>query len=462
MMRRLVFSAGFLCALTVTPALAQDDLDRIPAAIPAPVAPPSTPKPGERLYLQNDIVVSAARGALAVAAPPPKASTWEERLMLDVHDQWQLAQGLHVVYSGRLNLRAGDGLGFPDRENIRHDLREAYLAWDAGGGTFVDLGRINLKSGVALGFNPTDFFKTRAVVEPLSADPSTQREDRLGTLMLRAQHIWDGGTLTLVFAPRVANKSAIYANNTLPSLDPMFDRTNAANRFFIKTSLNLGADLSPEFVYFLHGSASHFGLNLTRGFGQNVVGYLEWAGGTRASLAADALAFGRATRTLPAAAPPPFLIDAARSFQNDLSLGFSYTTQDKITFNLEYEFHQAGFSGADWTRWFAAGTPQYTFADGSLWYLRGYAADQGEPMSRHMLFVRVERDDAFVPDLDLTSFAQIDLHDGSGFAQVSADYYLSSVWTIGALASVSTGGSQSDFGSLPTAAGITIKVSRYF
>jgi len=54
-----------------------------------------------------------------------------------------------------------------------------YASWEPLDRTYLDLGRINLKSGVALGFNPTDFFKTRAVVEPLSADPSVLREDRL-------------------------------------------------------------------------------------------------------------------------------------------------------------------------------------------------------------------------------------------------------------------------------------------
>ena len=65
-----------------------------------------------------------------------------------------------------------------------NELREAFISWQPADGTWIDLGRINLKSGVAVGYNPTDFFRTRAVVEPLTADPTVLREDRLGTLML--------------------------------------------------------------------------------------------------------------------------------------------------------------------------------------------------------------------------------------------------------------------------------------
>ncbi len=67
-----------------------------------------------------------------------------------------------------------------------NDFREGYLSWEALDRTYLDAGRINLKSGVAVGFNPTDFFKTRAVVEPLSVDPTVLREDRLGTVMVSA------------------------------------------------------------------------------------------------------------------------------------------------------------------------------------------------------------------------------------------------------------------------------------
>ncbi|MFX5922309.1 hypothetical protein ABTE55_19205, partial [Acinetobacter baumannii] len=81
--------------------------------------------------------------------------------------------------------------------DIVNDLREAYVSWRGTGETFADAGRINLKSGVALGFNPTDYFRTNAVDIYVSNDPTVLRDNRLGTLMARAQVVREIGAVTL-------------------------------------------------------------------------------------------------------------------------------------------------------------------------------------------------------------------------------------------------------------------------
>lgn len=449
-----------LCA---SPAFAADesDLDRIPQNLP-PSAENAQSDPNAQIELQSDFELTALRSNLIVPSSPPAVPHWEERLFLDGRIRRNLLDGLDLVLSDRFNLRAEQHLPFPDHEDVRNDLREGYLAWTIDPETFLNFGRINLKSGVALGFNPTDFFKTRAVVEPLSADPSVLREDRLGTLMLMGEHLWMGGSLTVAFAPWLTGESAIYGNTNLPSFNPMFDRTNAVNRVLVKASFNLLDDLSPEVLAYVEDGRAQFGANLTHGFGQSVVGYLEWAGGRRADLVTDALAYGRATGTIPALAPPPFATSAARSFENDLSLGASYTSESKITFNLEYHFHQAGFSESDWRNWFATGASHAPPVDAELWYLRGYAADQQEPLARNSLFLRADRQDTFIPNLDLSGFALLDMRDGSALVQANADYYLSRQWTIGAQVGATLGGRRSDFGSLPGAGSIFVSVSRYF
>ncbi len=443
-------------------ARAQDDeLSRIPQAGVQAEANGPAGSADRTIFLQNDVIVSGLRSGLAVAFPPPSPPGWEERLFLDARLRWHLADNLSLVYSGRLNLRDEQGLDFPGHEDIRHDFREGYLAWMPTDGVFLDLGRINEKNGVALGFNPTDFFKTRAVVEPLSADPSALREDRLGTFMLRAQRIWPDGALTLVVAPKLANESAIYTNTNLPVLDPMFDRTNAHTRILLKGSYDLSEDFAPELLVYNEAGRTVFGANVTRGIGQSIVAYLEWAGGDRASLADMALDYGRATGTIPLRAPDPFPTSDARPFQNDLAAGASYTTDSRITFNLEYHFHQAGFSDADWQNWFGAGALHIPALDRELWYIRGYAADRQEPLARHSVFLRFDRQDAFVSDLELSGFVNTDLRDGSSFLQLTADYYLSGAWTIGGILSANLGARHSEFGSLPGETSALFKISRY-
>ena len=99
--------------------------------------------------------------------------------------------------------------------------------------------------------------------------------------------------------------------------------------------------------------------------------------------------------------------------------------------------------------------------DAELWYIRSYAQDQQVPMSQHSAFLRADWVDAFVPDLELTALANVDLLDGSGLVQATADYYLSRTWTIGGLASFTFGTRRSEFGSLPQAGSILLRLVRY-
>lgn len=444
------------------------DLDLIPEAATRPQQPvPEASTAGaanQRIYLENAFIGTARRGDQLVPSPPPKPSTWEERLFLDARKQWALSDNVNFTFSDRFNLRAQDNTDFPGHENTINDFREGYVSWEAADRTYLDAGRINLKSGVAVGFNPTDFFRTRAVVDPLSVDPTVLREDRLGTLMGLGEKIWQGGTLTVAAAPKVADPTQVYNATDLRSFNPSFDRTNAHDRFLVKGSADLAPDFAPEMLLYHEANRTSFGANLTRSLGQKTVAYAEWAGGNRTSLIEEALRYGQKTGTLPANAPSAIPADASVYFQNQLSVGASYTTESKITFNLEYHYNQAGFSRHDWNNWFRVGGAPGASANVTkeLWYFRSYAAEQQDPLSVHSLFLRADWVDAFIPRLELTGFINMDLYDGSSLVQVTADYYLSNAWTVGGLVIADLGGRRSDFGSLPQSTSVLLKLARYF
>jgi hypothetical protein len=457
---------GAVAGAADTPPDEDKDLSLIPQAAP-PAPPADAPLAAgarQKIYIEDAVTGSWLQDS-AVPAPPPGPPHWEERALLDVRKEWPVDDDLRLLYSGRLNLRVEEGLGFPNHENLTNDLREAYLSWEPAERLFFYLGRINLKSGVALGFNPTDFFKTRAVVEPLSVDPVVLREDRLGTLMLEAQRVWAGGSLTVAYAPAVASDSPIYTSYDLRTFSPMFDRTNAHPRWLLKGSVDVAAGFSPELLAYTSEGRVRLGANLAENVGQSLVTYLEWSGGRQGTVSGDALAFGRATGTLPAAAAGVLPGLAPVGFRNELAVGASYTTAlPRITFNLEFHYDQAGFSRSDWDQWFRTGrtaAAQSPIAS-ALWYVRDYAADQQQLISHRYAFLRVDWVDAFVPKLELSGFADTDLTDGSTRLQLGADYYLSDRWTIGALALVDAGGRHSDYGSLPQGGSVLLKVVRYF
>ena len=444
------------------------DLELIPQPAQASAAAaekaPATGGGTRRLYVENAFTDNFEREDLLVAAPPPPPYDWQERLFLDARQQWNADGGARFYLSDRLNLRAQNDIDFPSQQNLINDLRELYASVEAATRTYLDAGRINLKSGVALGYNPTDYFKTRAVVEPLSADPTVLREDRLGTVMVRAERIWEGATLTAAFAPKLKDPSPIYGNLDLPSFDPMLDRTNAANRALIKSTINLTHDFSPEILLYRAGGATQLGANLTTTVGQRVIAYLEWSGGRAPALIAQALSFGRETGTLPPATPDPFADAAGESFQNQLAVGASYTVGTSVTLNLEYHGNTAGFSSADWQRWFALGAGRSALDPVvlGLWYIREYALDQQQLLSRHALFLRADWVDAFVPKLELSGLLDADPHDGSALVQLSAQYFPADKWTVGGQLIGYLGPRQSNFGSLPLSGSVLLTVARYF
>jgi hypothetical protein len=458
--------AGLLLALPAAAADENKDLDLIPEA--AGQAPQGAGKDAaadsrQRVFLENAVTGWASRGGLAVPPPGPPPPDWQERLFLDARTEWHLADGLGATFSDRFNLMAESDVTVPSHGDVRNDFREGFVTWEPLTRDYLELGRINLKSGVASGYNPTDFFKTRAVVDRISQDPASLRENRLGTFMLLGQTIREGGSLSMAYAPALYRPSALYPS-VLPNFDPMFDRTNAHDRVLIKGGASLPGDLDPELLLYHEGTRSQIGGNLAHAIGQSIVGYVEWAGGAHASLIQEALSYGRQTGTLPAGAPNPLPGDPRASFQNNLAVGASYATENRITFNLEYHYHEAGFSSRDWRRWFAVGAsnPNLLSVAGPLWFIRSYALDQQEPVGQHSAFLRADWVDAFIPDLELTGFVDVDLYDGSCLVQLTADYYLSNAWTVGALATADLGGARSEYGSLPQAASVLLKLVRYF
>jgi hypothetical protein len=462
-----LWGAGALAEPDIPPS--QDkDLELIPQSAQPPSAREAASSTaidgGRRVYVENAFSVSSLRNDLIVASPPPAPFDWQERLFLDIRKEWRLSDRLGLTYSDRLNLRDENDFSSPSQENVINDLREIYLGWQPLDRTYLDVGRINLKNGVALGYNPTDFFRSRSVVEPLSADPTVLREDRLGTLMVRAQQLLGNGSVGAAFAPGLYQPSPIYTNLNLPSVDPMFERTNAHSRFLLNGGVNIADSFSPEFLLYRENGRTQLGMHFTEALGAKTVAYLEWAGGRSASLIDEALHYGEETGTLPAVDSNILQGGSRESFQNELSIGASYTTETRITFNIEYHFSQASFTQADWNQWFAVGRNRAAGSPvvGALWYVRDYALDQQQPISRHSAFLRADWVDAFVPKLELTAFVNADLYDGSGLLQITADYYLSDQWTVGVLIATNLGAARSDFGSLKQVANFLFKVTRYF
>lgn len=435
------------------------DLDLIPPAIEIATekTPPVSLAPQSGRIFLEDAVTGWLNRRLQVPLPA-RLPDWQNRTSLDLDYSRQLTEKIRLSLSNRLNVIAADGVSFPSSTTIRNDFREGYLSWEPFPRTYLEAGRINIKNGVSLGYNPTDFFKTRTTVDSASIDPSALRENRLGSLMVKGQGIWNNGSITLAFSPRVERRSALTTAQR-SSFDPLFGQTNAHNRFLASFSYT-GSAFNPQALLFMDDSSAHFGLNLSRVVGRSLVVYGEWSGGNEASLTKRALQFGQDTGALPLSSPLLPQTGSGTGFRNDLTAGACWTTGFNLTVNLEYHYHQAGFGSGDFKRGVALGKTDPRLAS-PFWYIRQYAADQQEPLMRHQIFLRLDWQDMIPSTLNAGVVLFLSPHDGSALLQGSAQYFISRNWTVGLFLGGSLGGAGTVQGSLPRAASGVLQIVRY-
>ncbi len=435
------------------------DLNLIPGTLESAgteAAPAGDVRLNGKAYLENALTGWLNRGLLVQL--PVTSPNWQNRTSLDMNYRWQVTDTFRLSLSNRLNALAGDTLTFPSGENLRNDFREGYLSWEPLPRTFLEVGRINLKNGVALGYNPTDYFKSRATVSIASIDPSALRENRLGSLMIKGQKIFSKGAITLAFSPRIDSPSPLLTSQGA-SFNPLFGQTNSDNRFLVSISYPM-ADLNPQALLFVDRNGTRFGLNISRVIGSSIVAYGEWSGGRQATLSSRSLAFGEETGSLPQGAPLLPQTETGRSFRSDLALGASWTSSFNLTVNLEYHYHQAGFDNSDFNNWLSLGRSDPRLA-AECWFVRQYAADQQEALMQHQFFLRFDWQDIIPSRLNAGSVFFISPYDGSFLAQASAQYFISRNWTLGVYLGGASGGSDSVFGSLPSSASGVLQIVRY-
>jgi hypothetical protein len=189
-----------------------------------------------------------------------------------------------------------------------------------------------------------------------------------------------------------------------PSSNPMM-RSPQSNPLNCSTSSAGRASSSCDSFLVFHDSVgTHWGASLSHVLGDSAVGYLEWAGVREPSLTARALAFGERTGVFPPDLTELEHVSDRRHFSSDLSAGISWTGSANLTLNIEYHYHGSGLSDSDLARAFERGTNNARSA-AQFWYLRQYAADQQEPLTRREWFVRADWRDVIPSTLNLAAVA---------------------------------------------------------
>ncbi|KVL05189.1 hypothetical protein [Burkholderia ubonensis] len=264
-------------------------------------------------------------------------------------------------------------------------VKEAYASWRAAPTFVVDAGRVNERLGAAIGYNPTDFFRKGAVSLDVPPDPDSRHTNRLGTVGLRAQQVWEGGVLTVLVSPRLDSRRVPGD----PAAASDLQRTNGIDRWMVVASQRLAAAIQPQWVlYGESGQSPQVGQNLSVLLGNSVVAYLEWTGGYRPSLISSA----KGDRE-------------DRAFRTSSSIGATWTLPINLSLTAEF---QSNSGGADASQWRSL--------QGAAPYVLGRAVrmsvETQELQTRHGMFLMATWRNVGIRRLDLTGFVQTDAGGG--------------------------------------------------
>ena len=339
------------------------------------------------------------------------------RASIDFSHTSRLGLGWRAVISDRLDLiHPRDPAGADQTVN---SLREAYLSWQPeGGNSVVELGRINLRYGPGYGYNPTDFFRDGSLRAITTADPFALREDRLGSVMLRGQRLWTGGSLSIAFSPKLASRPSMEAW----SLD--LGSTNNRDRALVALGTQFSQKISSQLLlYKEEGLSSAIGANLTGLLSDAAVAHMEWSRSNEPSLISRALS-----------------LSSPASTRNRFVSGITYTTLGKLSVTAEYQYNGFGLNQSDWAALGAMPNVQ-------LAYLREALRLQ-DLAPRQAYLVYISQKGLGLKDLDLTAYIRINPGDNSKLAWVELRHHWAS-FDLTFQMQQNIGRSSSEFGILP-------------
>lgn len=358
----------------------------------------------------------------AFKLPETEHADWNNLSRLGLQGDSPLSQTVSLKTDLLLNAYTRENESFKSSNDLRIDLKEIYLSWQKSPTVFFDVGRINIKNGVATGFNPTDYFKVGTVIDRTTEDVSQLRDARLGALLAQGQKLWEGGSATLIASPNISNKGDDWTTDkAIVGLN--LHKSNDRSRLLLKVTHELSDGFSPEFIYYNESGKHNLGLNISKVITKKLYSYAEWNIGQRRKLIDEAFHHARESKQLHPDILQKFGSDEGENYLQQISVGASYTSSFNVTTKLEYHYNEAGLSKSDTNAWFDLGiNTKNPAVVGQLLAVRGLAQARGEPLGKHRLFLHSTWNDAVIDNLDLTGMLIADLNDNSNLVQVKASY----------------------------------------
>jgi hypothetical protein len=423
---RLLTRSALCCALALgmaLPAVAADvpdsELDAL-SLESAPDAAPAAPR-DTRLFVEGAVGNASQRYS-------PKSRSIG-RASVDFSHSARLAPGVRAVVSDRLDYFEPAMVGTDATVN---SLREAYLSWQPESGrTVLELGRINLRYGPGYGYNPTDFFRDGSLRVITTADPFALRENRMGTVMLRGQYLWDKGSMSLALSPKLADAPSADGWN----LD--LGATNNRDRYLLALSSQFSERVSSQALVYQESDRSPtVGFNMTALLSDAATAHMEFTRGSEPDLLNRALG-----------------LPVTEVKRNRFVGGVTYTTLGKLSLTAEYQYNGFGLTPSAWNALGVSPVNQLAYLNGAL--------RLQELAGREAYLIYITQKGLWLKDLDLSAYLRLNPNDDSHLAWLELRRHWPS-FDLTFQLQQNIGSAGSEFGALPDRRVMQVLGSYYF
>ncbi len=308
---------------------------------------------------------------------------------------------------------------------------------------FFYFGKRNIKDGVALGANPTDFLGEGKAVD-FTIREEERRLEREGNYLLGVDAFYKDITWTAIYAPH------------MQELQEEGDRTLLKMSYLIEP---LNTDLS---VHFFNSSIPGAGFNLSHTASENLVLYSETAFRKASNK--------KIVRLISEASPNTYSIedmDESEIFSH-LAMGGHYTFKNGTNLIYEYIYNADGYNQKNWDAFegfVAYNNDQFKkglfldSATGNL--LQANQMVTFREMRKNYLFTRIGNPSIF-NKIDAALVLFVNLDDSSFLVNPSLDYKINQDSMVGLSSDIFVGGKTKEFGMMHWGEDITLTYKRYF
>lgn len=338
-----------------------------------------------------------------------------------------------------------------DEDTYSIHLKELYYKGKINTKNIFEIGRINIKNGLARGYNPTDYFKGGASFIN-SKDPKEIKENRLGSVMIKDTIFLNDFTIKAIYSPKISvDKNGTYSSKEHFGFN--LDKTNYENRFTLAVDYNGFKDISC--IVILHKNEDDLNLGFNLSYIKN-----SWIFYTENSYKNSKDDF---TKTVEKLNLHPTIQNHFKKDEKNIYqsvIGFKYTSTNNLVATLEYIYNHMGLDKDNWDDWFELASLNPSF-ENQLNAISGYMNEGENIKSKGSLFLHLHNMDMFI-NTDGSVLIKLNTYDKSFLSQVGIEYSYSDNVQLNGYLKNYFGKAKSEYGSLNNDSELLLEIKYFF